>query len=254
MLKLHELQTAWQAMLFSDDMILLRNSIIENGLSVQQRFQIYQHNYFSTLIDALQSVYAITYQLVGEDFFVYMAKDYILHNPSLSGDIRQFGKDFATFIATFPAVQYLPYLADMARLEWAYHEVFHAADVECFNLAELQSMDKNTYPQLKFLLNPACRLIESEYPILEIWQLHQGDNDKIIELSSSHDKVLILRVGLEVTLTRLNAAEFVLLQAFAEGLCFAEACKQAASAEPTIMITPVMQKFVSTNVIVSFSL
>src|SRR4030067_705372 len=86
-------------------------------------FQVYRNNVFLSLTGALAAVYPVVRRLVGEGFFDYLADSFIrAHRPG-SGNLHDFGVELAEFLAGFPACAPHPYLADVARPEWAYHRV-----------------------------------------------------------------------------------------------------------------------------------
>ena len=70
------------------------------------------------LIDALD-VDDLVCRLVDKDFFAYAAYKYLREHPPHSRCLVEYGADFADFLARFAPCQDLPYLADVARFEWA---------------------------------------------------------------------------------------------------------------------------------------
>ena len=66
----------------------------------------------------LGSAFPVVRQLVGEEFFSALARAYGMAHPSDNPDLNRFGAAFAGFLRDFPHVAELPYLPDMARLEW----------------------------------------------------------------------------------------------------------------------------------------
>jgi hypothetical protein len=73
---------------------------------------VYRNNYRGNLHDALAGAYPVIVQLVGEDFFRYMARCYIGAHPSRSGNLYHYGDKLAEFVADFEPAQGLAYLAD----------------------------------------------------------------------------------------------------------------------------------------------
>ncbi len=63
-------------------------------------------------------IYPVCCQLVGEIFFNATALSFINQCPCLSPDLGDYGKQFPDFIANFEPVKHLPYLSDVAHLEW----------------------------------------------------------------------------------------------------------------------------------------
>ena len=66
-------------------------------------------------------------------------EDDSLAHPSRSGDLNDYGEDFADFLADYPHARELSYLPDVARLEWLVQIVYYAADAPTPDL----SADRN---------------------------------------------------------------------------------------------------------------
>ena len=126
--RLRELQLGFAAALLEGDAGGFDRHIRAAGLSGARRLQVYRHNTLLGLTGALEAVYPVVRRLVGEEFFRYAAAQYIARHPSRSGDLHEFGEHFPLFLQSFAPVAELVYLPDVARLEWTYHQVFHAAN------------------------------------------------------------------------------------------------------------------------------
>jgi len=170
---LRDMQTALTNAVFDGTTTGLGQAIVGNGLDWQKRVQVYRNNIFSGLTQALKDVYPVVERLVGEEFFKYCAHGYIVAHPSQSGNLHDFGNQFPEYLKTIEMAQQLVYLADVAALEWVYHVVFHACDALPLDINKLQNVPEEYYMLLRFVPNPANRLIQSPYPVLKIWQANQ---------------------------------------------------------------------------------
>jgi hypothetical protein len=131
----------------------------------------------------------------------------------------QLGSDLPVFLCDFKLTESLLYLADIARLEWAYHQVFHAADTSPFNTQTLAAIPAKNIPQLHFELSPSSRLVHSPFPIFEIWRVNQSDyeGDQSVDLDSGGESVLLTRPGLVIDLQKLEQVDARFLQCLASG-------------------------------------
>ena len=243
---LRELQTAFAAGVFGDTAGDVTDHIISRRFSGARHLQIYRNNTFTSLTGALQAVYPVVTRLVGEEFFRYTAHEYIRRYPSTSGNLHEFGQEFAGFIAGFPSVSALVYLPDVARLEWAYHQVFHAAEHASLALNALATVPQDKYAGLKFKPHPACRLLASDYPILRIWQANQPDysGDNAVDLSLGGVRLLVIRRQLTVEIEPLGAGEYALLQSLASGHNFEQACETTLEVEAQFNLNSCLQKHI----------
>lgn len=228
---LHELQADVMQALFGQPERALPH-VAAGVLTPQQRLDIYRHNLFDSLTAALAAVYPTVEQLVGDGFFRFAAHAYIAAHPSRSGNLHDFGEHLPAFLAQFEPASSLPYLPDSARLDWAWHRVFHttarpAADPAVV-LARVAALPDETRLQLRAQLQPAVQLLASPYPVLRIWQMNhaQGD-DAPVDLDAGGQCVLVATRGHDVQLIALSAAEHALLQALAEGAALGEAVAAA---------------------------
>jgi hypothetical protein len=158
--------------------------LIRSGsLSAGRRLEIYRHNVLSNLRGALADIFPVTNRIVGDAFFLHAADQFIRATPSTSGDLNQFGRAWPAFLAAYPHARELPYLADVAKLEWAWHECFHAAEAPPLDLARLGNIAAEAHGALVFVLHPAVRLLASPFPVLRIWQVNQPDFSGSLEIN-----------------------------------------------------------------------
>lgn len=224
-------------------------------LSAGQRLAIYRNNVFASLRDALRAVYPVVERLVGTEFFDHAANGFIRECPSVSGDIEDYGEAFAAFLARFPGAEALPYLPDTARLEWACHVVFHAADPAPLALEKLAGIPAEGYGQLRFRLHPASALLASDYPVQRIWETNQPDyrGDETVDLSVGGVKLLLLRRRFEVEMRPLGAGEFAMLTGFAAGRTMAEAFDAALATDAAFDLDAFLALHVAGGTMVDFS-
>ncbi len=155
----------------------LHEEINAGELTAEKRLAIYQHNMRSTLTNTLAALYPVVSNIVGTAFFNEMAAQYIVSTPSQSGNLHDYGRTFAEFISAYTPASELPYLGDVAKLEWRWHVAFHAADAAPLDITRLQAIPAELFGALKFKCAPAASLITSIYPLLQIWLFNQPDYD-----------------------------------------------------------------------------
>lgn len=196
-----------------------------------QRFQIYRNNSVIGLRSALEGVYPVINRLVGDEFFQHAAREYIRQHPARDGNVHEFGDAFPAFLANFPGADALVYLPDVARLEWAYHQVFHASESTLLTMQDLATLDNVASEKLHFRVSSHCRLLFSDYPVLRICQMNQSgqeapldDESQRVSLDEGGVQLVVLRQGVDVEFRPMNKVVFSLLLAFSEGKTFVEAC------------------------------
>jgi hypothetical protein len=214
--RLRELQEAFgRAVLDPAQASALADAVFGGELGVARRLQVYHNNVLTSLGEALGAVYPVVARLVGEGFFRFAAHRYVREVPSHSGDIHEFGRQFSGFLSGLPQTRELSYLPDVARLEWAYHEVFHAADHARLDPHALAAVPADRWGELRLRLHPASRLLVSPYPVLRIWEVNQEGfaGDPTVALTQGESRVLVVRPGETVELCPLTPGEYALLNA-----------------------------------------
>lgn len=253
---LHELQGTFSRALVAGDVAAIADRIAcDAGLDAASRIAIYRSNVLGNCRAALRDVYPAVLAVVGERFFQAATGEYMASHPSLCGDLHEYGEAFGDFLASWPQAQQLVYLRDLARLEWAMHRVFHAADAGALDLGALAEVGDDALESLRFKLHPASRLVASPYPILRIWEISQPSfsGDQTVDLNAGEDRLLVIRRSRVVEMERLSAGEFVWLDALASQRPLEEAHAAATRIEPQFDLAACLQRHVLSRTLVSFT-
>ena len=251
---LRETQTAFAAAVFGRGEASAAALLRGGALSPQRRLEIYRRNVFSNLTGALRDSYPVVHRLLGEAFFHRVATAFVAEHPSRSGDLHDFGGEFAEFLAGFPPCLDYPYLPDMARLEWTCDRVFHAADHAPLDIPRLAAIPEDAYAFLRFRLHPASGLLASPYPVLRIWQVNQEgyDGEPEVDLGEGGVNVLVTRREFVLQLEALSDGEFHLLSGLSQGETLGQALKAATAADAGFDLGDALAHHVAEGVIVDF--
>lgn len=213
--------------------------------------EIYRNNYFGNLHDALAGAYPVIRQLVGVDFFRFMVRKFSETYPSHSGNLHHYGAPFGTFLTTFEPAQTLPYLADMAALEWACHAAYFAADVVPLNINTLANIAPQRYADLRFYFHPACAVLRSDFPVAAIWHAHQTDEDKDFQLSLDSGKsiALVTRSANVVQVAELADDYAGWLKALMHGALLGDAVENTMVLHDSFDVSDALQQLVAQNIL-----
>jgi hypothetical protein len=226
------------------------DALFDAGDTADAGMRVYRRTVAANLHDALAATYPVVRRLVGDAFFREAARCHSREHPSRSGDLHAYGEHFARFLADYSHAQALPYLADVARLEWACHECFLAAEGESLDFAALRRVDSERQGDIRFALHPAVRLVRSAHPIAVIWQANQPGGDGSAG-GDGPDHVLVARAAGEVRVAGLEAREWDFLAALARGATFEEA---SSGYDEAAGLDAVLQRHVQDGVIAGFAL
>ncbi len=80
--------------------------------------RVHRNTVLSAISNALRLTHPAIERLVGEEFFDRMAIEYARAAPPAVPQLDEYGAGFAASIAGFPGTETLPYLSELARLDW----------------------------------------------------------------------------------------------------------------------------------------
>lgn len=223
-----------------------------NGSDPAQRFAVYRNNVTVSLIDALSETFPVVRQLVGESFFRAMASEFVRRSPPRSPVLAWYGDAFADFAAAFPPAASVPYLADIARLEYARVLAFHAADVAPAALADVAAClaEPLILPSLRLHLQPSLRLIDSPFAIVSLWGAHQGGGDLATIDPLQPECALVLRQGLSLAVMTVPRAAGRFIAALQLGAALGDAVLEASMAEAPFDPAPALGLLIGHDLLV----
>jgi hypothetical protein len=203
-------------------------SVVACGRSGARRgFAVYRNNSVVSLVDALQDRFSVTCRLVGEEFFRAMARSYADGHRPTSPLMMYYGDDFPAFIGGFAPAEDVPYLADVARLEVAWSEAYHAPDERSLKPRALSGASPDALLRARLTLQPSVRILRSAYPIADIWAAHQKQGAVTPVTHWRGQDVLIVRPDAEVQVHALGPGVHAFVRALLNRMCMQDAAEAA---------------------------
>lgn len=187
MTKLADLQTGMLKAIHGQPNAMLSEVVGAGFLSRAERLQIYQESVRAARINALMSTFSQCCECVGDAFFSAMSAVYIEKTPSRSPDLNDDGEYFPAFIQAFAPAQALPFLAALARLEWAWHCVSRVEPSQPIDLTAIADLSEQALASVRFRLPAGAHLLDLEYPVQTLWSLESADHgsDHLLEQVSA---------------------------------------------------------------------
>ncbi len=202
------------------------------GERPKRRFGVYRNNVSGALIEALGVRYPAVKRLVGDDFFRAMTGEYALSHLPKNPVLIHYGADYPDFIAGFEPARPVPYLADVARLESAHWQAYHAADRCPIDPDRLAAVPPERLPGLTFTFHPAVFIVASAFPVVSIWETNIHDAE-VRPVDTSHgEDALVTRPEMSVEVRRLPAGAAVFLAALQMGEALGTAAARAMEEAP----------------------
>jgi hypothetical protein len=176
---LFELESAFFQELNGQTNSQLQDLIKPAGMTANERMDIYRSNTFGAQHSALQQIFPVCLQILGDDYFRQVARIYILQHPSNQPDLNIYGEAWPRFLADLlkqkTELADLPYLSDLALLEWQNHAAYYADLNSDFDFAALGEMENQERARVRLTLNNSLSLLVSTFPIYAIWSAHHND-------------------------------------------------------------------------------
>jgi hypothetical protein len=220
-----------------------------------KRFAVYRNNVVVGLTEALQANFPAACRIVGEEFFQAMARAYVALEPPVSPILLDYGAGFANFIAAFEPAATLPYLSDVARIERAWTQAYHAREAVPIGPEALADIPGNQTVNIRFAFHPSLRFVRSQFPALTIWRMNVGDGvPSPVGIESGGEDALIVRPAADVEVRSLPSGGAEFLAALISGKSLAEATKSAMKAHGNFDLAANLTALISAGAFVGHSI
>jgi hypothetical protein len=224
-----------------------------HGLLPERRFAVYRNNMCVGLVEALAERFPICRRLVGEEFFRAMARCYMRECLPRTPMLFEYGDGFATFVSKFEPARELAYLPDVARLEYAVGQAYHAEDAAPLPIEAIRAVPADQLADATAALHPSTHVITSKYPIVSIWRRHMSDED-LAPLELDHgEEPLVVRPRLAVSVAALPVGGSAFVHALEDGKTFRHAMEAATGRAADFDLTACLQALFLAEAFLSIS-
>lgn len=233
MSSLAELQTAFARALRDPDCPAPAGLRLGVRAGARRRFDVYRNNMVVSLVDALRTAFPAVLRLVGEAYFTAAARAYVDRYPPDSPVLLHYGRQFGALLDSLPSAAGVPYLGDVARLEWARRRALHAADVEITDIQTLAAISEACLNRVTVALHPALSWLDSRWPVVSLWaaSVDAGDAADVDMKAPQHAVVVRPALRVQVYTAAPGGADF--LAALAAGRSLGAAAATALAAHPS---------------------
>lgn len=200
--------------------------------------QAYRSNAAMLAERVLRAAYPTVARLLGEDDFAGLARMLWRQHPPHCGDLAQWGEALDQALHAVPGLmEDLPWLADLARVEWALHcaatDADHVRDDASFVLLQ------HAPAQTTLVLGPSLRCIACDWAVADLIASAQADP------APQQETVLVWRDGLQPRVRAALADEPALLAALQQG----RPLEQALAQSPRIAVAHWLPMAVQTGLV-----
>ncbi|WP_415921048.1 putative DNA-binding domain-containing protein [Tateyamaria sp. SN6-1] len=221
------------------------------GAPTVKRFDVYRNNVTVALIDALRTAFPVIRKLLGNANFDQLAPLYVRAHPPRSPLMMHYGQDMPSFLAGFAPLQHLRYLPDVARLELALRQSYHAADAQPLDAQTLADCPPETLMASRLHLAPAVQLIPSDWPLFDIWRYNTvADAPKPRAIAQP---VLVTRAEFDPVPHALSLAQHAWLRSSADGATLSDAQDSALAIDPEFDLAPLLGLLLQTGALTTLT-
>jgi len=226
-----------------------------DGGPAPRRFAVYRNNLIVGLVEVVAGVFPVVKRIVGDDFFQAMARDYVRAEPPRSPVLAEYGAGFPAFVADFKPATSLPYLPDVARIEWAWREAYHAAEADFLGPADFAGITESDLAALTLSLHPSVRVVRSAYPALTIWRMNASEGPIVpIDLGAGGEDTLVVRPEAVVDVRKSPAGGATFIENLASGASLAEAAERAIEAVEGFDLPANIAGLIDSGAVVGYSI
>ena len=191
---------------------------------------IYRGNSVASANAALTLAYPVCRMLTGDDYFAGLVRHHWTESPSRDGDLNRYGAGFADFLACFEPARALPYLPDVARLEWSVHFAMSAADATPLGGEAFAGFDADVLAAVRLHPVPGFALHDSLWPVADIWLQHQPEAGGTLDVDlSAAQCAVVWRDGFRVRVAALDRGQHAFWTDIAAGAALGDAWMRASA-------------------------
>jgi hypothetical protein len=201
------------------------DSIVPGGtLDAAGALAVYRSGYLARLTEQLGETWASVWRVLGDDAFFTLCGSFIATHPSTSYNLSDYGRDFPAFLETVPEAGDVPMLAELARFELEFHDLFHAPQHAGLDTATLASV--GDLAGVTMTLGSAVRLLACRRAVYDVFRHRNDEEPPDLDLERPQ-YVLMFKQDGEVLARELDAATFAALEALRDGLAVEDALARA---------------------------
>lgn len=199
----------------------------DERMSAVERLEVYANMYFFRILDVLKEDYPALLAAVGDAAFHDLVTAYLIEHPSTHPSIRWVGRHLPSFLARRALGRERPWLADLARLEWAILDAFDSPDAAPLGADRLAALCSEEWPGARFRFTPSLAVLECGWPVDRLWD--DAVHGRELQTPPARPtSVRVWRQELRVFQRALDAAEAAALRAALRGDDFAAVCEALA--------------------------
>lgn len=241
---------AFSEALLHPDAPVPSNIVDPAGRLAPKRFAVYRNNVVVSLIEALGATFRGVKALVGDAFFYEMARGFVRCHPPRSPVLAEYGHAFPAYVSNYKPAVALPFLSDVARLDRAWLDAYHAADAEPLSPNAVVGLASSRLEALTLTPHPAFRLTPSAFPLAALWQAVRAGDVSAMPEDPTAEWALVTRPRFVVGVLGLSPVEGDFFRRLANGCALGPAADKAISDDPQFELATALSRLLESGAFV----
>lgn len=203
-------------------------------LSPVEQLEIYREQFWLRHTSSLVEDFPGLSGILGQEEWEQLVEGYLEAATLSSFSLRDLGDGMPAYVERASALPHHDLCADMARLEWAYVEVFDAEDAPPLDGRKLATIPEDAWPSARIVFAPALALLEVRYPVADLRRKLREATSEPIPIPSPERQNLVIYRGADKNLfhTPVSDLAYALIGALRKGFPLGQASELAAERVP----------------------
>jgi hypothetical protein len=207
-------------------------------LSPVEQLEIYREQFWLRHTASLVEDFPGVSGILGQADWEPLVESYLEAEVPQSWTLRDLGRGFPEHVASRQGLAHHALCRDMARLEWAFIELFDAPEAPPLDLGKLARLAPGTLETGQIILSPALGLLAVDYPVADLRlrllaARSQPDAARVDIPEPEPQQLVLYRAGDRRLYHRPVGPEaFALLEGLRRGLSLVAACEHALEQAP----------------------
>lgn len=231
--------------------------VTDHGAPFAARLNVYHNNVVGNLARAIVQNHPYLEILLGHDFLMSCAREFVIRHPPKAAALTTYGSDFPQFLQTHEniaqAFRSMPWVFDVARHEAATLLCSTAPDDAPLTADNLIALQNAALPAQRLPLRASAMLMRYDYDVMRILDLCHTQTAHIPhDITAKHIcYMLLLRPRFDVVYIPLEACEYVFLRALQDRNTLESALDKALQEDDAFDVSAFFQKHLQLGTYVS---
>ncbi|MGE0325329.1 MAG: putative DNA-binding domain-containing protein [Polyangiaceae bacterium] len=202
-----------------------------------EQLEVYRQQFWLRHTSALLEDFPGLSGILGQADWERLIESYLLEHPPTSFTLRDLGALLPAHVENAEWLTSRELCEDMAKLEWAYVELFDAALLPPVSAEKIASVPEEAWNTARLILQPSLQFVSSRYPVAELrlaLRKSQGEHHSaaIALPDATPERLVLYRRGNDMYREALSHASFALLRKLQGGAPLLAACEAVGSELP----------------------